>query len=408
MQYESSQPSATADRVCLAVDACHPDATQDQAANQTANTACTCNGGFWGTGYECSPWTDCDANAEETSGPTAESDRGCLCIADFFGSGYDCIPVAGPCQDGTWQSSPPTASANRVCTNHSICDTNARTVSDGTNETDTVCTCEANYFGNGTHCSAWRTCGSNAEASFAGNATHDRECVCSAEFWAGDHGAGEDCTEWTGCPENAAESVAGNTGADRQCACDSGYFGDNLTAGGSCELWRECAADGEWESQAPTDTTDRICLPWTTCELGVEWIVQQGSGTRDTTCKNLTACNATTQYQVPAATQFADRTCEDLDICTYASQFESVTAAVDRNRVCTNLTICDADASETREATVEYDRQCQCNNGFWGDGVNCTEWTECDPQTGANQTEYASVQPSHDTDRVCEPLRGCG
>ena len=58
---QSSQPNATADRR-LAVDACHPDARRS-SGQQTANTACTCNGGFWGTGYECA-LDDCDANAE--------------------------------------------------------------------------------------------------------------------------------------------------------------------------------------------------------------------------------------------------------------------------------------------------------------------------------------------------------
>ena len=451
-QYQSESPTATADRVCLDIQTCDSDATQTSAAVAgVSNTVCSCNTNFWGIGFECSAWTDCNTNAAQDFAPTSTANRGCGCNDGFWGDGYTCIPVGGPCDAGTWEAAAPTTTANRLCADFSVCDANAAETGSpttsgsctGAQTTDTdndqstdcaviaafvtsateadcpsadtcvfaasvdrTCECNSGYFGNGTDCAAWKTCGANAAESVAGDTTTDRACECDAGFWAADNGADGDCATWAVCSDQDFKSVSrnGNISQNVLCVCNDGYFG-NLTAGASCSTWQACGAE-QWESQGPTDVTDRVCSDWTVCDPATQWIIQHGVAMRDTTCRDLLACNATTEYQVPAATAYADRTCVTLDICDYDLEFDVVAALVDRNRVCQNLTTCSANANEMTAATGTADRICECVGDYWGDGEICAPWSVCASfylQTG----EYETLAPNSTTNRECVDLRVC-
>ena len=274
-----------------------------------------------------------------------------------------------------------------------------------TASTDRQCDCREGFFGSGTDCVAWRTCGTNAEQSVAGNSTHDRACECSDGSWADDGGADSDCTTWTVCSNDDHKEVlsTGTTSTDVVCQCSDGYFLDAATD--TCRAWQVCG-EQQWESQAPSEALDRGCSDWTVCDTDTQWIIQEGSSTRDTSCSDLLSCDATTEYQVAAATAFADRTCEPLTVCNYTTQFDVIEAAVDRDRVCQDLTVCSDNGVETNAPTTSSDRTCECAGEYWGDGETCTPWTVCESfelETG----QYETAGPNITTDRECANLTVC-
>ena len=144
-----------------------------------------------------------------------------------------------------------------------------------------------------------------------------------------------------GCDPNATCTNAAVSGEAATCACASGHFGDGAT----CAPWSACEA-AQFETAAPTATSDRACAALTECD--------------------------SSQYETTAATATSDRACTALTVCA-PSQYESTAATVNSDRVCTAVTSCGADATETQAPTATSDRQCACNTGYEGDGVSCTD-----------------------------------
>ena len=85
-----------------------------------------------------------------------------------------------------------------------------------------------------------------------GTALDEADCSCTDI---------DECeTDNGGCDVNATCENADTSGDVPTCACKDGYFGD----GSSCSVWAECTTD-EYESAAPTTTSERACTTLTTC-----------------------------------------------------------------------------------------------------------------------------------------------
>eukprot|EP01051_Picozoa_sp_SAG22_P005391 SAG22_NODE_318_length_12494_cov_18.507705_8_plen_1145_part_00 len=74
---------------------------------------------------------------------------------------------------------------------------------------------------------------------------------------------------------------------------------------------------------------------------------------------------------------------------------------------CTAVDVCEASEDDCAATAVcipagPGTHQCQCDNNYFGTGSECTRWTRCVPGV-----TYEAAAPSHDQDRVCEPVTQC-
>lgn len=63
-QYQLAGPTLIADRACRNISVCDTAdgrARMTDAETDTTDRLCECNAGYFGTGYACTPWTECDA-----------------------------------------------------------------------------------------------------------------------------------------------------------------------------------------------------------------------------------------------------------------------------------------------------------------------------------------------------------
>lgn len=204
----------------------------------------------------CRTVSECDAVGEyEVSQPTATSDRVCLSCA------AECEQCVGPtaddcvtCADGAWHNNEGNVGS---C---SACDPACATC-DGPTAGDCE-TCAAEYYAApGGNCVAMTECGAQQFEETPPTSTTDREC-------------GDCSTVCDGCVDSAdacVECAAGHFGTPR---------GDGETS--TCTELTECAED-EYESVAPTATTDRECTEVSECQPGFEED-EPPTATSDRTC----------------------------------------------------------------------------------------------------------------------------
>ena len=124
-----------------------------------------------------------------------------------------------------------------------------------------------------------------------------------------------------------------------------------------CATISSCGA-GEYESAAPTATSDRICSACTTCS-GNEYVTlacSDGNGTNNRQCAPVTACSAS-EYQTAAPTATTDRACATLRACT-SSEYETVAPTATSDRQCAPVTLCSGSEYELAAPTATSDRVC--------------------------------------------------
>lgn len=155
-------------------------------------------------------------------------------------------------------------------------------------------------------------------------------------------------------------------------------------ANGACTALTPCQAD-QYETLAPTATTDRTCAALTVC-LATQYQSAAPTATTDRACSSVTACSGT-QYQASAPTPTSDRVCLPVSTCS-ATEFQAAPPSPTSDRVCTPLTVCGPDEFQTGAPTPTSDRV-------------CTSLTEC------TFTQYETVPATATTDRVCAPLTVC-
>lgn len=131
--------------------------------------------------------------------------------------------------------------------------------------------------------------------------------------------------------ESCVICTPGSYGEDGVCiACPEGTFSSS-SAALVCTNTSICSAD-EFESVAPTATSDRVCSA-------------------------LSSCTAE-EYESVAATSTSDRVCSTLSVCS-SDEYESVAATVSSNRLCSALSVCSSDEYISVAATTTSDRICE-------------------------------------------------
>ena len=226
------------------------------------------------------------------------------------------------------------------------------------------------------------------------------------------------------CPAGT-ESGPFNNNNGRECvACDGVNTYQDEEGGASCKVVDTCA-DGEYVTQTPLSTRNRLCQA---CPAG-----SVSSGTNQASC---TACDGVNEYQDQSgqtscktvsscpkgqgvtqnATTISDTVCQPCISGSTYSDVDSKTAS------CQAVNVCDGSEAEAEPPTAQSDRECQCAAGHYVYVDVNTATESCQPcpsgtyQPSANALEtcpntwatcaagtYISVHGTTTSDRTCTP-----
>jgi hypothetical protein len=155
-----------------------------------------------------------------------------------------------------------------------------------------------------------------------------------------------------------------------------------------CTERQTCDADNQYNSNALLTTgtnngVDAICTALTTCEAG-EYEAQAATATSDRVCVSASASCVSGEYELVALDETTNRVCQPIrGACDITVSYESAAATLTTNRVCTGLTECTVDVHYiSTESTPTSDRV-------------CSVLRECTSE------ESESVAPTETSDRVC-------
>lgn len=231
--FESSQPTATSDRICSSVSP-------------------PCMSGYY-----------------QTAAPTKVADRVCtLCQEGSVASPGSAIGIE-PCEACKPGTAITTSGQMGPCSAHSC---PAGTADDDSDPTTECTQCAPGTFqaaSGKTSCMAAATgCPAGQEITVAATITSDRVCTLCAHETFKANADGSQCTAVTSCTSGLSFEVTSPTSStDRKCA--------------SCT--RGCAVGTEWMSMACTDTADTVCTNVTEC-LDGEIEVSSLTATSDRIC----------------------------------------------------------------------------------------------------------------------------
>lgn len=202
-----------------------------------------------------------------------------------------------------------------------------------------------------------------------------------------------------------------------------------------CQDLTVCRAGLDYQTKAPTGTTDRECSPLTACsEEQYEAVAPEFDA--DRSCADLTVCQAG-EFESEAATTSSDRkcspclsckadqflaaackpledaVCQDCSVCVDGLEFEEEACTPSNNTVCTPLTICGAGQFERLAPTPVADRICTdysvCQPGqFEATPPTSTSDRVCSAISTCEATEWERATPTPVSDRDCQPCRSCG
>lgn len=151
--------------------------------------------------------------------------------------------------------------------------------------------------------------------------------------------------------------------SDRTCAtCVTGHF-KPASGNGACSPWAKCDYSAQYQSVAPTSTNDRECSALTMCTLNVEphgagqWTSVRKSRTRNNVCSPLDMCDYQNEFESVAPTLTSDRACTPLTVCA-VDHYETRAKTLVADRACTRHTACTETQFETQRATGHRDRAC--------------------------------------------------
>jgi hypothetical protein len=118
------------------------------------------------------------------------------------------------------------------------------------------------------------------------------------------NGTGEACFSGTTCTNESADAYTCS-------ACPSGTFSEDGSGATECTTWQSACGDSEYESAAPSTTSDRECTALTTCAED-EYESIAPTAIADRTCSTCTVCGPST-YERVACTSTQDTVCAAID-----------------------------------------------------------------------------------------------
>ena len=232
------------------------------------------------------------------------------------------------------------------------------------------------------------------------------------------------CMPFNNC--NGSNFISGNESvtSDRTCqkcsSCQQGYTvarSCSLFADQTCQLCRRCLSHAEYTVEPCTNLIDTHCAPCTKCNFSnSEYTVTECYGVADTFCLHGSVCDFETQYEVRTLAPDSDRVCKTLKKCqSIGIQYEVSAPTNLSDRVCASTTTCYPQRKfEVFAATATSDRICQpfivCAAGQYEiqPGTVTTDrvcaWAALPCIVGA-QFETASL--TNTSDRICTHLSPC-
>lgn len=176
-----------------------------------------------------------------------------------------------------------------------------------------------------------------------------------------------DCQQWNLCSAEQFEYIQGTA-----------------IANVACQYLDVCEDDTEFQSVAPTPTSNRYCKSVNICAQA-EFEVDEPTDFEDRVCNVLQECATETEFESEEATPTTDRVCSTIrGVCASATEYESASPTYTSNRECTVLMTCDFGSQyEISEPTSTSDRQC----------VNLRECVEL--------VELEIAPPTPTSDREC-------
>lgn len=378
--------------------------------------------------YHLTRPTDCDDSCDDRNNCDCDGYYGSDCDCDnpiscnddcdlfqaCFVQCHMCSCGAGDFLDGCTGNSPGRCSNCRTCTQgvqfmrhactrttNTVCETCQNQVCAGDNYRSGICsghvdgyqcntcesiTCFENHYRTG-------SCGTSSNPTE--NGYQCRECshqMCNGtnQWRSGTCSGTTDGYVCASCTECAP-------GHYRSAGCTPGVAPQ---ADSTCTPLTDCGAN-QYESTAPTTTTDRVCTPVTNCSsLDDGHTASPATETSDAVCESSRACNHETEWQVAARTETTGWICDPLTVCgmdeyvmTQATLTTDRVCGACENSVCADTTfrsgVCDTGTGlgYTCETCSFLDCDAgEFRQGYCGgvtDGYNCTTCsnTDCDPDT---------------------------
>ena len=246
-------------------------------------------------------------------------------------------------------------------------------------------TCSENYYRTG-------SCGTQSnptENGYQCRACSHQVCGGPNQWRSGSCSGTSDGYVCASCTECAP-------GHYRSAGCTPGVAPQ---ADSTCTPLTDCGTN-QYESTAPTTTTDRVCTPVTNCSsLEQGHTASPATATSDAVCETSRECFET-EWQVVAPGPNNGRVCDPLTVCgTDEYVMTQATLITDRvcdaceNSVCADTTfrtgVCDTGTGLGYTCETCSFLDCDAGDfrqGFCGgvtDGYNCTtcSYTDCDPDT---------------------------
>eukprot|EP00729_Bicosta_minor_P017832 gene17832-26593_t len=354
---------------------------QDQAGQPACKNVSTCPAGTRVTALHS---VTADTQCEPCDGVATYQDQAHQAL---------CIPVAPVCGFGFYQLFASTPKSNRVCV---PCDEGSFQDEKDQEECKPVQQCYA------------------GSVEFKGPTTvADRICIkCDGVTGFQDQNFTKACNPVSSCnakTEFVQEDATATS--DVQCrsltVCDDNTFAtgySNVTSDRMCSTHRECEWPAEYEFQAPTSSTDRICAETRDCRKGhfeVEApIFGSGDGVgSDRVCEKCTRCSSYGEFQVQACNSTVDAICEQCSACTAGDTFEQRACGATEDRVCAACTTCSGSVVNTALGPVYVGE-------FASETCTLEEDTTCTPCSHCKPWEVETQQCTATSDTVCTPKCG--
>jgi hypothetical protein len=236
---------------------------------------------------------------------------------------------------------------------------------------------------------------------------------------------------WTCDPSNGVCAIETQSVSGTTVTCGLGALYADQILGVVATPWTECDPEDQYESQAPSATSDRVCLSHPVCENN-QYESKAPTTTSPRECADVTACSADSGLAVSqASTTTSDNVCE-CDVgyftapaptgCTFAAadtDLNTPETCADATTECTYtvgsqlscehevITECtawtdlsnDATVVENEPGTASSDRTYTCKDGFWkangGIDGSCAAWSTCDPDA------VVTEEGTQTSDRQC-------
>ena len=133
--------------------------------------------------------------------------------------------------------------------------------------------------------------------------------------------------------ESCVICTPGSYGEDGVCvACPEGTF--SSSSGASVCTYTSICADDEYETLAPTTTSNRVCSALSTC-TAEEYESVAPTATSNRVCSTLSQCSSD-EFEALAPSLTSDRECSALSLCS-ANEYVLVAATSTSDRICETI-----------------------------------------------------------------------